>query len=158
MDGGRVLAPVWNALLKNDPEPVLKQSFIRRSSPPGYKSRMTVHCAVAVRCLALLGVLACAQPLWAHGHADHDLARQALEQGRVLPLRTVLDKIERDHPGRVLKIEFEEDDGRFVYEIRLLQRDGRMAKLKVDAVDGRVLKIKRKEQEGNGDAHPGRGR
>ena len=31
--------------------------------------------------------------------------------------------------------------------IRLLQRDGRMAKLKVDAVDGRVLKIKRKERK-----------
>ena len=95
----------------------------------------------------LLGVLACAlvQPLWAHEHGDHDRARQALEQGKVLPLRTVLDKIERDYQGQVLKIEFEQDDGRFIYEIRLLQRDGRMAKLEVDAVDGRVLKIKRKE-------------
>ena len=47
-------------------------------------------------------------------------------------------------PGQVLKVEFERDDGRFIYEIRLLQADGRMAKLKVDAVDGRVLKIKRR--------------
>lgn len=79
------------------------------------------------------------------GHGDHDQARQALQQGRVLPLRTVLDKVERDYQGQVLKIEFEHDDGRFIYEIRLLQRDGRMAKLEVDAVDGRVLKIKRRE-------------
>ena len=97
--------------------------------------------------LAVLGVLACAlvQPGLADEHGDHDLARRALEQGRVLPLRTVLDKIERDYQGQVLKIEFEEDAGRFIYEIRLLQRDGRMAKLKVDAVDGGVLKVKRKE-------------
>ena len=79
------------------------------------------------------------------GHGDHDLARQALEQGKVLPLRTVLEKVEREYQGQVLKVEFEHDDGRFIYEIRLLQQDGRMAKLKIDAVDGRVLRIKRKE-------------
>ena len=77
--------------------------------------------------------------------SDHELARQALQQGQVLPLRQVLDKVEREYQGQVLKIEFERDDGRYLYEIRLLQADGRMAKLKVDAVDGRVLKIKRKE-------------
>ena len=79
------------------------------------------------------------------GHGDHDLARQALERGQVLPLRTVLEKVEREYQGQVLKVEFELDDGRFLYEIRLLQQDGRMAKLKIDAVDGRVLQIKRKE-------------
>ena len=78
-------------------------------------------------------------------HGDHDLARQALEQGKVLPLRTVLEKVEREYQGQVLKVEFEHEDGRFLYEIRLLQQDGRMAKLKIDAVDGRVLQIKRKE-------------
>lgn len=79
------------------------------------------------------------------GHDDHDLARQALERGQVLPLRTVLEKVEREYQGQVLKVEFEHDDGRFIYEIRLLQQDGRRAKLKIDAVDGRVLQIKRKE-------------
>lgn len=84
-----------------------------------------------------------------HGHpgrgGDHHLARRALEQGRVLPLRVVLEKVEREHQGQVLKIEFEEEQGQFFYEIRLLQSDGRMAKLKVDAVDGRVVFIKRRE-------------
>ncbi|SDM39035.1 Peptidase propeptide and YPEB domain-containing protein [Oryzisolibacter propanilivorax] len=78
------------------------------------------------------------------GERDHELARAALQHGQVLPLRQVLDKVEREYQGQVLKIEFERDDGRYIYEIRLLQPDGRMAKLKVDAVDGRVLKIKRK--------------
>jgi uncharacterized membrane protein YkoI len=86
----------------------------------------------------------------------HELARQALEQGRVLPLRAVLEKIERDYQGQALKVEFERDDGRFIYEIRLLQSDGRMAKLKVDAVDGRVLEVKRKEERKDKDAHPRR--
>jgi CheY-like chemotaxis protein len=63
----------------------------------------------------------------------------------VLPLATVLGKVAREVPGQVLKVEFEREDGRFIYEIRLLQNDGRVVKLKVDAVDGRVLAIKRKD-------------
>ena len=91
-----------------------------------------------------------------HDRGSHELARKALEQGRVLPLRTVLEKIERDYQGQALKVEFEQDDGRFLYKIRLLQSDGRMVKLKVDAMDGRVLEIKRKEPEKERDAHPRR--
>ncbi|MEZ5719767.1 MAG: PepSY domain-containing protein [Burkholderiaceae bacterium] len=89
-------------------------------------------------------------------HGDHAMALQALEQGRVLPLRTVLEKVERDYQGQALKVEFEQDDGRFIYEIRLLQSDGRMVKLKVDAVDGKVLDSKRKEHEKDRNAHPRR--
>ena len=106
-------------------------------------------------CVALC--LFCVSPmLRASDDVSHELARQALEQGRVLPLRTVLDKIEREYQGQALKVEFEQDDGRFLYKIRLLQSDGRMVKLKVDAVDGRVLDIKRKEHEKDKDAHSGR--
>ena len=99
------------------------------------------------RRLALLGLLAGGLVAGAPLHAepnDHDLARQALQQGKGLPLRSVLDKVEREHQGQVLKIEFEQEDGRFIYEIRLLQQDGRLVKLEVDASSGQVLKIKRK--------------
>ena len=105
---------------------------------------------VRPRRLALMGLAALAlgagTPLRADEDDDHELARQALEQGRVLPLRSVLDKVERQYQGQALKVEFERDDGRFVYKIRLLQNDGRMVKLKVDAVDGRVLEAKRRER------------
>ena len=50
----------------------------------------------------------------------------------------------------------ERDDGRFVYKIRLLQNDGRMVRLKVDAVDGRVLGVQRREHTGENHAHPRR--
>ena len=110
---------------------------------------------LALTCLALL-VLGASPVLRADDHESHELARQALEQGRVLPLRTVLEKIERDYQGQALKVEFEQDDGRFLYKIRLLQSDGRMVKLKVDAVDGRVLDTKRKEHGRDRDAHPHR--
>ena len=112
---------------------------------------------LVLSCLALL--LLSASPLLRADdgdHGSHELARQALEKGRVLPLRTVLEKIERDYQGQALKVEFEQDDGRFLYKIRLLQSDGRMVKLKVDAVDGKVLETKRKEPGKDRDAHPRR--
>lgn len=123
---------------------MLKKAFICRSSSRPYKYRAMKNLRHYVAWMFLgLGV-ATGGVLHADDRSDHELARQALERGQVLPLRTVLDKVEREYQGQVLKVEFEEEDGRFFYEIRLLQKDGRMAKLEVDATDGRVLKVKRK--------------
>lgn len=106
---------------------------------------------------ALLGAFALGGALWLGAgldlpqarsdESDHELARQALQQGKVLPLRTVLDQVERQYQGQVLKVEFEHDDGRFIYEMRLLHPNGQLSKLKVDAVDGRVLSVRRKGQD-----------
>ena len=79
--------------------------------------------------------------------SDHELARQALQEGKVMPLRAVLDQVERSHNGQVIKIEFEHDDGRFIYELRLLHPNGEVSKLKVDAMDGRVLSVRRKGRD-----------
>ena len=62
-----------------------------------------------------------------------------------LPLRTVLDRVEQQYQGQVIKVEFERDDGRFVYEIRLLQSDGKVVKLEIDAGDGSLISMKRKK-------------
>ncbi len=69
----------------------------------------------------------------------------ALQQGKVLPLRTVIDQVEQQYQGQVIKVEFEREDGIFIYEIRLLQADGKVAKLEIDARDGRLIKMKRKD-------------
>ncbi|MDX9968020.1 MAG: PepSY domain-containing protein [Hydrogenophaga sp.] len=103
----------------------------------------TLRRPLIVLALAAGATFACPL-LQASDRGDHEEARQALERGQVLPLRTVLDQVERSYPGQVLKVEFEHDDGRYIYEIGLLQPDGRMVRLEIDAVDGRVLKFKRK--------------
>ncbi len=73
---------------------------------------------------------------------DHDRARQALLAGKVLSLRDVLDKVMADYPGEPIEIEFEEDDGVYEYEIKLLQPAGNIIKLKVDASTGEVIGLK----------------
>ncbi len=72
-----------------------------------------------------------------HGHdRDHDRARRAVQAGEVLPLQEVLSRLARRQPGQVLEVELERESGRWVYEIKLLQPDGRLRKLQVDARNG----------------------
>ncbi|MDZ4128878.1 MAG: PepSY domain-containing protein [Hydrogenophaga sp.] len=73
---------------------------------------------------------------------DHDRAREAVKAGQVMPLRTVLEHLEREHPGKVLDVELEEEHGRLVYEVKLLQSDGRLVKLELDAKTATVLRRK----------------
>lgn len=86
----------------------------------------------------------------ANDQRDHERARQALLAGEILSLRAVLDAIERDYPGDPIEIEFERDDGRFVYEIKLLQANGRILELDVDAATGRVLDVEGDGRKGKG--------
>lgn len=77
--------------------------------------------------------------------ADHEQARAAVQAGEVLPLPTLLHKLQRTHPGQVLELELERDDGRWLYEVKLLQANGRLLKLELDASTGQVLKVKREK-------------
>jgi len=63
-----------------------------------------------------------------------------------MPLRLVLERLEREHPGQVLDIEIEEEHGRLIYEVKLLQNDGRLVKLELDARTATVLRRKERDR------------
>lgn len=75
---------------------------------------------------------------------DHDRARAAVQAGEVLPWPIVFDRLQRTHPGQVLDLELEREAGRWIYEVRLLQPDGRLLKLEVDARTAEVIEVRRK--------------
>lgn len=77
---------------------------------------------------------------------DHDRARAAVVAGQVLPLNEVLQRVGRQHPGQVLEVELEQKDGRWIYELKLLQARGGLLKLDVDARDGQVLRQREKSR------------
>ncbi|MBT0962851.1 PepSY domain-containing protein [Denitromonas iodatirespirans] len=79
--------------------------------------------------------------------SDHDRARRALDAGQVLPLPAILTRVAQDYPGKVLEVELEDEDMRWIYEIKLVQPDGRLLKLEVDAADARILKVRGKRHE-----------
>jgi len=99
---------------------------------------------VLFRLIQTLLLLACIglAPVQADGRKDHEVARQALMAGEILPLRQVLERIEREHRGEVLEVELEHEDNRWIYEVKMLRRDGGINKLLIDARDGQVLEIK----------------
>lgn len=105
----------------------------------------TLTWALGSTCLGL-ALWASALPVGHADSSDHELARQALQQGKVLPLRTVLDKVEKEYSGQVVELEFEAEHGEFVYEIRLLQANGTLLKIKMNAVDGSVISVKQRNQ------------
>lgn len=80
---------------------------------------------------------------------DHDRARHALEAGEILPLRTILERIEREYPGQILDVELEREHEisgpHWVYKVKVLRPGGSLVKLKVDARDGKVIKEKVRE-------------
>lgn len=106
----------------------------------------------AVRRLALLAMVSSllgALPMagFASDRGDHELARQALAAGEVLPLGTVLRRVERDYPGQVIEVELERDDGRWIYEVKLIRSGGALVKLKIDARNGELLGAKGRDMQ-----------
>ena len=103
--------------------------------------RLAVLRGVLVAALVGWGAMPLAQ---ASGKDDHERARAAVQAGEVLPLPQVLERLQRSHPGQVLELELEHEKGQWIYEIRLMQADGRLLKLTVDAATARVLEVRRK--------------
>lgn len=94
--------------------------------------------------LVTAGLFAClaagGPDAWAHHErGDHDRARQAVESGQIVPLKTVLARVERDFPGQILEVELERRGPLWVYEIKVLQAGGVMRKLRFDGRDGTPL-------------------
>ncbi|MCC7485825.1 MAG: peptidase [Burkholderiales bacterium] len=99
------------------------------------KPRRRVFALLATALLLASG----AGPGRARDERDHDRARRALEAGEILPLRTILERVERDTPGQVMEVELERKDGRWIYEIKMLRAGGSLVKLRVDARDARLI-------------------
>jgi len=90
--------------------------------------------------LLLLAALVASPLLTAASGSDQDRARAALQAGEVLSLRTILERIERDHPGQVIEAELERKGGRWIYELKVVQTGRQLIKLEIDASSGEVLR------------------
>ena len=84
---------------------------------------------------------------WASGKDDHDRARQAVQAGQVLPLPTVLERLQREMPGQVLEVELEQKRGLWIYEIKLLTPAGQLTKVLLDAQTAQVLRVQARDDK-----------
>ncbi|MGV3695276.1 MAG: PepSY domain-containing protein [Paracoccus marcusii] len=85
--------------------------------------------------LILLPLTLAAQPI----APDYETARQAVDRGDMLPLEKILARIEARHPGRIVEVELEDEDGLWLYEIEVLTPEGRLIEIELDARTGAIL-------------------
>jgi Peptidase propeptide and YPEB domain len=106
-----------------------------RPARPVWRSLLS---ALALCALAVPGGALCADV----GHRE---AQRLRESGRILPLETIVQRAQALHPGKLLDIELEREDGRYVYELELLDERGVVWELEYDAATGTLLQRKRED-------------
>jgi len=96
----------------------------------------------------LLLLLAALTPALVPAYADNDDDHRerirldaAVERGEILQLSEILERVRPDIEGKVLEIEFEYSKGSPIYEIYVLNDDGRRREYKIDARTARVLSL-----------------
>lgn len=73
---------------------------------------------------------------------EHDVIREALRRGEVLPLTKILAIATKEVPGDIVEVELEsKKSGLLKYEIKVLTANGRVREIEIDARTGAVLKI-----------------
>ena len=91
----------------------------------------------------MLGILAAVPAGPDAAASEHDRARGAVQSGEVRPLGDILAGVRGRYPGRVLDANLRQQGrGQWRYDIKILQSDGRVVNLTVDARTGRVLRAK----------------
>ena len=106
------------------------------------------HLLIVVRMAFLLvaSVSVAAVPSLAHEDESErrDAVRRAVEAGEVLPLAQILEKVRVRVSGDVTGIEVNREGGRWHYEVRVIDRGGRVLEVHVDAQSGNIEEIEQK--------------
>ncbi len=72
------------------------------------------------------------------GRERWDAMRRAVEAGDALPLAQILSKLRGRLGGDITGIDIEHERGRWVYEFRVIGRDGRVLAVHVDPQSGEI--------------------
>ena len=89
--------------------------------------------------LLLLGALLCWLGATVLADDSHLEARDLAREGKILPLQQILQRLEKVQPGQILEVELEREHGLLIYEIELLDDQGRVWEFELDAASGEIL-------------------
>jgi len=105
---------------------------------------MDLRLQTAIRALALALSLLIGSAAPAAYAGDHDTARGVVEAGEARPLNEILKIVEGKLPGEIVRVKFERENGLWVYEFRVVNGEGRLLEVYVDARSGEIRRIKEK--------------
>ncbi|MCF6236630.1 MAG: PepSY domain-containing protein [Gammaproteobacteria bacterium] len=71
---------------------------------------------------------------------DHEKALQLRELGEIMALEEILKHAKKEINGRILELELEREDGIYLYEILILDSEGQLWEIEIDASSGKILK------------------
>jgi hypothetical protein len=77
--------------------------------------------------------------------AGQDRAREAVQQGEILPLSDIRRRVRDQFGGKIVAVDLaegQEDDAPWIYDIRVLSPEGRVLSVQMDASDGQVLEVR----------------
>jgi hypothetical protein len=94
-------------------------------------------------CSWVLVALLCAWPANADSPDQNEVSR-AVERGEIRPLADMLSMIRSKLPGEVVGVEIEHENGRWQYELRVVDASGRLFEVSMDARTGSIDRIKEK--------------
>jgi len=73
---------------------------------------------------------------------DHEIARQALIEGRIRPLTEITEAFKAQFEGEIVGVELEvKSPETLVYEFKVLTPAGKLKEVKVDAKTAKILTV-----------------
>jgi uncharacterized membrane protein YkoI len=108
--------------------------------------RPTLSATAAGFALAILAATAL-QPTAAQASDDRARAsevRQLRDSGKIMPMEDILARSRAAQPGQVVEVELDREDGRYVYEVKIIDDTDKVHKLEIDAASGDILNRKAK--------------
>ena len=68
-------------------------------------------------------------------------AQRAIDRGNAMPLRQVVAKVKKRHPGRLINVGFSEQSGRPIYQLKMVSSGGAVQTVTVNAGSGRIAGV-----------------
>jgi len=74
-----------------------------------------------------------------------DTARQLQQQGDILSLEQIIELAVEVKQGQILETDLERDDGRYVYELEILDSRGQVWEIELDAQTGELIELENED-------------
>lgn len=74
---------------------------------------------------------------------DHNRAKALRDAGEILPLQVILERANQQYRGQLLEAELEDEGGRVLYELELVDENGLVWEIKYDAKTGELMQRER---------------
>lgn len=78
---------------------------------------------------------------WEDDNHSYDRARRAVDRGESLALPEVIGHLRRIAPGQIVAVEYEYEFDRWVYEFKIIDQQGRLQKVHLDAKSGVLVQM-----------------